>query len=102
MRIQSIDSFRVIAILAVISIHTQPFSDTHYFGENDKVLAALFYQGTRFAVPFFFIAAGYFFGKKLENNKNQANIVVYSSILRVLEIWIFWNIFYPYQPAKHI
>lgn len=94
MRIQSIDAFRVIAILAVISIHSQPFSNTHYFGEIDEFLRVGFNQGARFAVPFFFIATGYFLGKKLEKSNAQATKIIISSLIRLFEIWFFWNLVY--------
>jgi surface polysaccharide O-acyltransferase-like enzyme len=94
MRIQSIDAFRVVAVLAVIGIHTGPFSTTAFFDGLDHHLMLLFKQGGRFAVPFFFLAAGYFLGRKLNAHPDAAGPVLIGYARRLLEIWLFWNLVY--------
>lgn len=51
-RIKSIELFRVISIIAVILIHTTPFSASGPLGERLD-LATILNQLARFAVPFF-------------------------------------------------
>ncbi|MBF0318520.1 MAG: acyltransferase [Nitrospirae bacterium] len=85
-RIFGIDLFRAISAFSVVCIHTHPFKDI-----NDYVYVAI-NQGARFAVPFFFITAGYFFGRKLQNN-NQDEVFV-SYIGRLLYVYVFWSMFY--------
>ena len=65
MRIQSIDTFKGLAILGVIVIHTEPFLAIQAI----RVKSYWYYLGnalqqiSSFAVPFFFVAAGYFFSQ---------------------------------------
>jgi surface polysaccharide O-acyltransferase-like enzyme len=64
-RLNGMDSMRAIAAFAVLLIHFCPFPAPAY--DIVQVLV-------RFAVPFFFISSGYFFGLGVERNgiKNQA------------------------------
>lgn len=56
-RIESVDIFRLIAIVAVITIHTSPFrADVIIESEAYKYLDVIFNQLSRFAVPFFFVS----------------------------------------------
>ena len=61
-RLVSLDACRVVAIFAVIVLHTMPFYGTRLLGGFDGYIAAALNQGARFAVPFFFLASGFFFG----------------------------------------
>ncbi|WP_205742977.1 acyltransferase family protein [Halalkalirubrum salinum] len=60
-RIYSIDAMRIIAIVFVVVIHTDPFQGVSTYGNminfGTKTIS-------RFAVPFFFITSGYFFAIK--------------------------------------
>lgn len=60
-RIYSIDAMRIIAIVFVVLIHTDPFQGVNAYGNmmnfGTKTIS-------RFAVPFFFITSGYFFALK--------------------------------------
>ena len=59
-RYNSIDVFRLVCAIMIVSIHTQPLSDINSF-------AGYFASGiiTRFAVPYFFVVSGYFYYDKL-------------------------------------
>jgi surface polysaccharide O-acyltransferase-like enzyme len=98
-RIESVDVFRLIAIIAVICVHTSPFygpefSDNYIY----KYLAVIIDQTARFAVPFFFAISGYFWGVKVRGgsdplfsaNKMGKKIVI---------IFLFWSFIYllPYN-----
>ncbi len=60
-RVYSVDSMRIIAMLFVVVIHTNPFAGVGGYGNG---LNFLLETVGRFAVPFFFITAGYFFAMK--------------------------------------
>jgi surface polysaccharide O-acyltransferase-like enzyme len=86
-RISSIDFIRVLAMFAIILIHTRPFvADTFILD-----------QTVRFAVPFFFIITGYLFGQKL-NTGNSLNQVFLRYGSRILGIFLFWSFVYLLLP----
>lgn len=60
-RIYSIDSMRIIAMLFVVSIHTDPFRGIGAYG---NMINFLIESTGRFVVPFFFVTSGYFFARK--------------------------------------
>ena len=64
-RINSVETCRVIAIIAVIILHAEPF---RYGCEENEIYKQyafiIFNQLSRFAVPFYFIISGFFWGKK--------------------------------------
>lgn len=97
MRISSIDFFRAIAIFAVILLHTSPFH-----GSNDtffKLLDAVINQATRFAVPYFFIVAGYFVGRKIRSGSLPEKVFkVY--VKRLLPLFLIWTIIYMILPTN--
>jgi surface polysaccharide O-acyltransferase-like enzyme len=100
MRISGIDTMRVIAILAVITIHTGIMRGSFAHG--------IFDQLARFAVPFFFITAGYLFYKKNgQASGRQLGKQTTQYIFRIAVIFAFWSIFYMgwsviYQTLRHI
>lgn len=60
-RIHSIDSMRIVAMLFVVAIHTDPFRGLGTYGNTINFLID---STGRFAVPFFFVTSGYFFARK--------------------------------------
>jgi len=66
-RISSVDTIRLLAIISVIAIHTRPFSYNEDSGELYYYLDIFINQMARFAVPFFFVISGYFWGVKIRN-----------------------------------
>lgn len=63
-RLASVDLFRVLAIVAVIVIHTTPFQREDVELGSRLDAAMTLNQLARFAVPFFFVVSGYFWGLK--------------------------------------
>ncbi|QCS41700.1 acyltransferase [Natrinema versiforme] len=57
-RIHSVDAMRIVAIGFVVVIHTNPFEGV---GTDGNAFNFALETTARFAVPFFFVAAGYFF-----------------------------------------
>ncbi|WP_137289610.1 acyltransferase [Natronorubrum halophilum] len=61
-RIYSIDAVRIIAMVFIITIHTDLFQGVGTYG---NVFNFLIDSTARFAVPFFFMTSGYFFAVKI-------------------------------------
>ncbi|WP_460559938.1 acyltransferase [Halorubrum pallidum] len=60
-RIHSVDAMRIVAVVFVVMIHTDPFQGLGTVGNavNFGIKSI-----SRFAVPFFFLTSGYFFAKQ--------------------------------------
>lgn len=98
-RIQSVDVVKLIAITGVIVIHAAPFSEMSAERCIYRQLEIILNQLSRFAVPFFFIISGYFFGIKERDDKRKiiSNTVV--TVKRLFLIFFAWNVIYilPYN-----
>ncbi len=104
MRISSIECGRVLAILAVMTIHLSPFSNpfdpTLWDGTPYLWLGAIINQLCRFAVPLFFLCAGYFLQPALAAGKPMAVALRYCRPL--LGLWLTWSLLYllvPFNPV---
>ncbi len=99
-RIQSVDVFRLVAIIMVIALHVQPFhlyspvKNALLYKYLDRIIDNL----ARFAVPFFFVISGYFWGAKTRNGED---LIAYSLLMirRISIVFFFWCIIYliPYN-----
>ena len=98
-RIASIDSIRVLAIIAVIYLHSMSLNINEYKEGLSKLLAIVTNDGVRFAVPFFFLAAGYFFGKKIRSGIAAGQLFILY-IRRLLRILVFWSIIFFFIPMN--
>lgn len=93
-RIKSVDLFRLLAIVAVMAIHTQPFApddlgkDFHP-GQAGWVINQL----ARFAVPFFFIISGYFWALK-QAGTGQPAVASFAMARRIGVILLAWSLIY--------
>jgi len=94
-RNSSIDSIRTFAVFAVILIHTYPFLT--FSGKIETYLCLLINQASRFAVPFFFIIAGYLWGNKLKSTELSGHMFA-KYFLRVGMVFIFWCAVYVLVP----
>lgn len=90
-RLSSVDFFRVCAIFAVVCIHTTP-------PENQSLpWEKWFNELCRFAVPYFFIAAGYFFS--LATSDGKPIVQVFSRYAqRIVLLFLGWALFYAVVP----
>lgn len=91
MRIISIDHFRVIAILAVVAIHTFAFWPYPTIYNIVQLLA-------RFAVPFFFAASGYLFCLKHKNSPVTWQSIA-APVRRIMLIFVIWSCIYAIAPV---
>lgn len=99
MRITSIDFFRSIAIFSVILIHTKPFMSDLFPDASYRLAEYLFNQPPRFAVPFFFMVAGYFMARKYQGTPDRrAGLSRY--VQRLLFLLLAWSILYTLIPSE--
>ena len=70
----SVDALRVFAILAVIWLHTGPFVPVE-FPDSPRLseVVGMALDGLAlFAVPYFFMASGFFFGRSYRDGRRMA------------------------------
>ncbi|HEX9594371.1 MAG TPA: acyltransferase [bacterium] len=91
-RITSIDTVRAVAMAAVICVHVEPFK------EQSPLLFAAINQGSRFAVPFFFIASGYLFTRKLMAGADL-DATTGRFLRRILVVFVAWSAVYLVAPS---
>lgn len=90
-----LDALRVPAILAVICLHTEPFMfSTDYRAELGwDLVYFLVHNLTLFAVPFFFCAAGYFYG--VRQRRTGAPLATLGRMAaRLLPAFLLWCVVY--------
>ena len=96
-RIKSVDFFRLISILFVIIIHTTPFGDLDF--QFYKYFYITLNQAARFAVPFFFVISGFFYGSKIHHNFVNPRSYTFLRLINFFLLWIIWSFLYilPYN-----
>ena len=95
MRIQSIDTLKGLAILSVVIIHTEPFLAIPQIKVHWYYLGQILQQTSSFAVPFFFVSAGYFYSKGLTNDGLASRWRKYVTKLALaLAVWILIDAFF--------
>jgi len=97
-RIDSVDTVRFFAIISVIILHAGPFRQAGNESDIYRYIDVILNQISRFAVPFFFIISGYFWGNKINNGHSIAKVTG-NFLRRVFIIFIAWSIIYilPYN-----
>lgn len=83
-RLHSVDAMRILAMGFIVMIHTNPFEGLGVYGN-----AANFAIETtaRFAVPFFFVASGYFFAKNITTRDPTRSIV--KQVTTLTSLYVF-------------
>lgn len=76
----SLDYFKFFSICGVVIIHSIPFNSEFGFVMNSF---------SRFAVPFFFIAAGYLFSKNLSESTSK-EMYLKKYLLKLIKIYFYW------------
>ena len=82
-----IDAGRVIAFFAVVFIHAMGASASD--GSSITPETILSFLG-RFAVPFYFLSAGYFLVRKVDRPFHA----IWGIALRLVPVFVFWALFY--------
>ena len=98
-RIEGVDVIKIIAITAVIVIHAAPFAGMASHGDIYRNLEIFLNQLSGFAVPFFFIVSGYFFGVKERRDNSKTIKHTIDTTKRLLFIFLAWCLIYllPYN-----
>ena len=98
-KMSSIELGRLLAIIAIIFIHTRPFITTIFGTGEDTNFGLFLNQISRFAVPLFFIISGYFIAPKLIAAP-LTHLKKYT--LPLLKIWLSWSVIYLLFPINAI
>lgn len=87
----AIDIMKLIMAVVVIAAHTEPL---HYV--ENKYILNVYFGIKDLAVPFFFIASGYFLSKKLvfPFSDKQNMKVLKSNLLRFIKLYVLWSVVY--------
>ena len=82
----AVDCFKFICCILIIAIHAKPFQNNFWLDAGVGLI-------TRFAVPYFFVATGFFFFKSIEGKpvQDQASFLKKYE-LRMLRLYITWFI----------
>ena len=86
----AVDLFKMFCAVLVMLIHTKPFDSVFL---ADAALGII----TRFAVPFFFTTAGYFFYKKLSDHPEESISVLKGYLLRLFRFYAIWFLIFRVQ-----
>lgn len=97
-RIESIDAMRVLAMLAVIQIHTPWYSKVNVTSLDT---ATILDQLARFAVPFFFVISGYLWTSRSSAAGDYWPRSVATS-KRILIIFCLWSLIYAIGPSLYV
>ncbi len=87
-KLYSIELMRILAMLAIIFIHSQALQSAPLYN-GSPWLGYIVNQLCRFAVPFFFITAGYFIQPKL-SREPRATLINYIKPLG--KVWLVWSL----------
>ena len=87
-----IDLFKFIMAIAVVAIHTHPLENCTS-GDLLKIYEIM----VNMAVPFFFLASGYFLGMKMSwpysENVNDINRII-KQLKRIIQMYLIWTAIY--------
>lgn len=88
----SVDLAKFIMAILVIAIHTSPF----YSSIDNRLIFSAFHTVVHVAVPFFFIASGFFIGIKMnEPYCSQSNInLQINKIIHISKMYLIWSAVY--------
>ncbi|MGF1760869.1 acyltransferase family protein [Photobacterium sagamiensis] len=87
-RISSFEWGRLLALLAIITIHAKPFMTLPVI-DDQPWAGMILNQLSRFAVPLFFLLAGYFIQPSLTVSPKQTLIRYCSPLFKV---WVVWSV----------
>jgi surface polysaccharide O-acyltransferase-like enzyme len=91
-RLLGVDTVRLFAIVGVIVIHAEIYESLSH--PSIESWARIFVdQLARFAVPFFFVIAGYFWGQKIRAGQAPIPLALVS-VKRLLLLFLIWCLIY--------
>jgi surface polysaccharide O-acyltransferase-like enzyme len=93
MRISSIDCFRVVAILAVLAIHSHYYQYIDDYAKWECHAAVILNQAARFAVPFFFVVSGYLLGRDVRRGREPVAVAM-ASLRKLGGLFLAWSLLF--------
>ncbi len=86
-----VDFFKLVCALLIVLMHSncQDLTSAHH---RPFLATWLIYRLPTIAVPYFFIASGFFFTKGLQRNANDMINYTRKYIIRVFKMYVFWTI----------
>jgi surface polysaccharide O-acyltransferase-like enzyme len=96
-RLPGVDLLRILAILAVLALHALSYHFDDSIPRNFNLIEIICVVA-RSAVPYFFVASGYFWGKKVVGGADLLQTFLRFS-KRILLIFFVWSLIYllPYN-----
>jgi len=94
--LHSAQVLRVVAIFAVVVIHSAPFARVQPPTEISRELFYFLNTVGRFAIPFFFILSGYFF--RVSSQRREPGPAALGTFKRVLLIYLVWSVVFAFLP----
>ncbi len=92
-RVDSLDAFKLLAIVGVVYIHTGPFRGSQWHGSWASLGDGVLNLSFRFGVPLFFLAAGYFFMVAVLRGENAVSLLSrYAG--RLLRLFALWSLLF--------
>lgn len=97
-RIAGVETMRVPADFAVVALHVSAALSFAGWTREVGLWVSFAEQLCRFAVPFFFIAAGYFFAKSLQAGVTPAGSLLLKYTRRLGLLFLAWSLIYAMVP----
>jgi len=98
-RLDGVDAARALAIVGVVHLHLGPFRGPAWAGTTAGLASGLASLVARVAVPFFFVAAGYFFARKV--GRGACPMATFrAQALRLLKLYVAWSALYVLAAAS--
>jgi surface polysaccharide O-acyltransferase-like enzyme len=97
-RNSSIDAFRVVAVMTIIIVHTNPFMASA-FDPDVRFYGGFLNQFVRVSNPFFFMVSGYFFAVSLSRGATALPLAT-KLIKRLMLFFLFWSLVYVLVPVN--
>ncbi|WP_309121651.1 acyltransferase [Paenibacillus sp.] len=89
----AVDVVKGLGMLAIVTIHTNPFRNMSFAGFSGATIDFILDTLSRFAVPFFFMAAGYLFGQKAVREPLRT-LHLKKYIGKLAKLYAVWQIAY--------
>ena len=87
-----IDLFKFIMAVVVVAIHTHPFENC-----TNSDFLKIYELMVNMAVPFFFLASGYFLGMKMNwsfaENLDDTNRII-KQLKKIIQMYLIWTVLY--------
>jgi surface polysaccharide O-acyltransferase-like enzyme len=96
----SVESFRVVAMFIVVSLHANFFVELHAArGGYGFVIDLPLYLLWWLSVPYFFLVAGYFYGEKVQAGHNPLSLLR-ASCASLIWLYLIWSVVYALIPPR--